>query len=105
MTAKTFEKPTRPRPKVHKRSEGRALTRGLQGLFESSGGQIPSPDDIQKMWEDPAPATLTMCGKSPVSMAASPRLTDDWERVTCRLCLRRKRTTAGPVSPDTVSDD
>ena len=49
------EKPIRPGPKVHKRSEGPVM---------------------MTMWD-----RMTMCGKSARSMAAPPRITDDWERV------------------------
>ena len=92
MTAKTFEEPARPKPKMHKRSEDRAIDRGVRGVFRSlpPGEGIPSPADLQKVLEDPAPATLTMCGMSPVSLTGSRRLTDDWERVTCRRCLASK---------------
>ena len=92
---KTFDAPQKPKPKIHKRAEDRAVSREGRRWVKSSRAKSSRPtrnqmDDLAERLSHPAPAVLTMCGLSPVALNRTARLTDDWEAVTCRLCLRSR---------------
>ena len=87
---KTFDAPGRPKPKIHKRAEDRAISREVRRWGESSKTGPADFENLAERLSHPPAAALAMCGQSPVELNRAPRLTDDWEAVTCRLCLRSR---------------